>query len=203
MGCMPQNNLWSGDDTIPKVYPIPSHHRHSCGEKIFFVILQCKTFTFHLLYYSKNNISFEWKRPSTQGASEVGALPLPIWRFHTFPKLLFGDGSTTWKCELSWHKNAQWRKDNQMQPVWFYILSGKQFEETFENPWWRKDKQMQPVWFCILSCKCFGDTFDNALWRKVKQMQPSEILYLQIQAIWGDISWQDPDNGNILEVGHF
>ena len=30
---------------------------------------------------------------------------------------------------------------------------------------------MQPVWFCILTGKPFEDTFDNTQWRKVKSMQ--------------------------------
>ena len=38
-----------------------------------------------------------------------------------------------------------------MRPSWLHILSGKQFEEAFENTQRRKIKQMQPMWFRILS----------------------------------------------------
>ena len=34
--------------------------------------------------------------------------------------------------------------------MWLCILTGRQFEDTFENAQWRKDKQMQPIWLCIL-----------------------------------------------------
>ena len=59
-----------------------------------------------------------------------------------------------------------------MQPVWVCFLSGKPFEDTFENTQWIKVKQMQPVWLCILSGNPFDDSFENTQWRKVEQMQP-------------------------------
>jgi len=59
-----------------------------------------------------------------------------------------------------------------MQPMWLCILSGRQFEETFENVQWRKVKRMQPMWLRIQWCGQFEDTFKDAQWRKVKQMQP-------------------------------
>ena len=47
-------------------------------------------------------------------------------------------------------ENAQWRKVKQMQPMWVRLFSGKQFDEAFENTQWREIKQMQPVWLCLL-----------------------------------------------------
>ena len=32
---------------------------------------------------------------------------------------------------------------------------------TFEIPWWRKNKQMQPMWFCILWRKSLKGTLEN------------------------------------------
>ena len=46
--------------------------------------------------------------------------------------------------------NTQRRKVKQMQPVWFCIYSGRQFENAFESSQWREAKQMQPMWLCIL-----------------------------------------------------
>ena len=42
----------------------------------------------------------------------------------------------------------------------------KSLEETFENTQWRKVEQMQPMWLCIILCKRFEDTFENTQWRK-------------------------------------
>ena len=53
-----------------------------------------------------------------------------------------------------------------MQPMWLCILSGRWFEETFENTQWRKVKQMQPMWLCLFSGRPFEDTFENAQWKK-------------------------------------
>ena len=55
--------------------------------------------------------------------------------------------------------NTQRRKVKQMQPVWFCIYSGRQFEDAFENTQRRKVKQMQPMWLCNCLCQCFEDTF--------------------------------------------
>ena len=52
-------------------------------------------------------------------------------------------------------------KVQQMQTVWLCILSGRQFEESFENPQWRKTKQMQPVWLCRLWCFQFEETYES------------------------------------------
>ena len=78
--------------------------------------------------------------------------------------LLFSrrDGEKSWKL---WLDDAE-----QRQPMWLCILSGRRFEDTFEQ--WRKIKQMQPVWLCILLCKRFEETYEKAQWRKVQQMQP-------------------------------
>ena len=76
-----------------------------------------------------------------------------------------------------------------MQPVWLRILSGKRFEDTFENAQRRKVKQMQPVWLRILSGRPLKDTFEKTQWRKVEQMQPMWLITMAIlmQAIWEDI----------------
>ena len=37
------------------------------------------------------------------------------------------------------------RKVKQVQPMRLYPISGKQFEDSFENTQWRKVKQMQPM----------------------------------------------------------
>ena len=49
-----------------------------------------------------------------------------------------------------------------------FQMSGRPFEETFENAQWRKIKQMQPMRLCNYSCKLIENTFENAQWRKVK-----------------------------------
>ena len=46
------------------------------------------------------------------------------------------------------------------------ILLCKRFEGAFENAQWRKAQQMQPVWLCICSRRQFEDTFENAQWKK-------------------------------------
>ena len=83
-----------------------------------------------------------------------------------------------WLCILSGRRfeetfeNAQWRKIKQMHPMWLCLFSGKQFEDTYENAQWGKAKQMQPMWLCLFSGRRFEETFKNTQWRKVKQMQP-------------------------------
>ena len=65
-------------------------------------------------------------------------------------------------------ENTQWRKFEQMHPMWLCIFWGRPFEETFENTQWRKVEQMQPMWVCILSGKPFEDTFEYTLCREAK-----------------------------------
>ena len=87
-----------------------------------------------------------------------------------------------------------------MQPVWLCILSGKQFEDTFEETQWRKVKQMQPVWLCILWSKFIAETFENPQWRKVEQMQPMRLClfsgrqfeYTSENAQWGKVKQMQP-----------
>ena len=60
------------------------------------------------------------------------------------------------QCDVSkssHDSNKSWREVKQMQLMWLWILSGKWFNETFENAHWRKIKQMQPMWLCILLWK--------------------------------------------------
>jgi hypothetical protein len=52
------------------------------------------------------------------------------------------------------------------------MLSGEQFEDSFENTQWGKGKQMQPMRLCLFSGRQFEDTFEKAQRRKVKQMLP-------------------------------
>ena len=75
-----------------------------------------------------------------------------------------------WKVELILDLRTQWRKVEQMQPMWLYLFSGRQFKGTFENAQWRKVKQMQPMWLCLFWGRRFEETFKNAQWGKVKQM---------------------------------
>ena len=55
--------------------------------------------------------------------------------------------------------NTQRRKVKQMQPVWFCIYSGRQFENAFESSQWREAKQMQPMWLRILRDRRCEGTF--------------------------------------------
>ena len=59
-----------------------------------------------------------------------------------------------------------------MQPVWLFILLGKQFDETYENAQWRKIKEMQLMWLFMFWGIQFEDTFEKAERRKVKEVQP-------------------------------
>ena len=59
--------------------------------------------------------------------------------------------------------------------MWVCLLWSKFIAETFENPWWRKDKQMQSLWFCILSGRRFEDTFEKAH-RKQKGGQREQTM---------------------------
>ena len=61
-------------------------------------------------------------------------------------------------------------KVKQMQPMWFCIISGKQFEDTVENAQWRKVKQMQPMWIYNFLVRQFKDPQEDAHWRKAPQM---------------------------------
>ena len=70
-----------------------------------------------------------------------------------------------------------------MQPMWLCILSGRPFEETFENAQWRKAKQMQPMWLCLFSGMRFDETSENTQWRKAKQMQPMWLCMLRFKCI--------------------
>ena len=56
-----------------------------------------------------------------------------------------------------------------MQPMWLYLFSDKQFEDTFENAQWGKVKQMQPMWLCLFSDRPFEETFENAHWKKLNK----------------------------------
>ena len=79
-----------------------------------------------------------------------------------------------WKaCE-----NAPWRKVKQMHPVWFCILSGGRFEDTFENTQWRKIKQMQSVRLCMLSGRPDDEAFESTHWKEAKQMK---FIFLHIR----------------------
>ena len=62
------------------------------------------------------------------------------------------------------------RPQLQPLPLRTVLFLFKPSRKTFENTQWRKDKQMQPVWFCILSGRRFEETFENTQWRQIKQM---------------------------------
>ena len=89
-----------------------------------------------------------------------------------------------WLCILSGRRfedtfeNTQWRKVKQMQTMWLRLFSGKHFDGSFENTQRREVKQMQPMWLCLFSGKHFEESFKNAQWRKVTQMQPMWLCLL-------------------------
>ena len=56
--------------------------------------------------------------------------------------------------------NAQWSKVKQMQPMWLWLFSGKQFKDTLENAQWRKVK-LQQMWLCFLWDWHFENKFDK------------------------------------------
>ena len=97
------------------------------------------------------------------------------------------DYISCYASHLRTHLKTQWKKVVQMQPMWLCILSGRQFEDTFEITQWRKAKQMQPMWLCIFLGRHSKDSFENTQRRKIKQMQPIWPFHSQKQAIWGDI----------------
>ena len=70
------------------------------------------------------------------------------------------------------------KKIKQMQPVWLFNLSGRQFEDTFKNTQWRKVEQMQPVWLCILGGIQSEETYENAV-EKSQTNAASVILNLR------------------------
>ena len=82
-------------------------------------------------------------------------------------------------------ENPQWRKVKQMQPLWFCLLSGRKFEDIFENAQWRRTQQMQSMWVCILRRRPFEHSFKNTQWRKVKQMQPVWLCILWFRFLGG------------------
>ena len=67
------------------------------------------------------------------------------------------------------YENPQCPKGKEMQPMWLCNLTWRRFKETFENTQWRKTKQVQPLWLCILSCRGFEKTFDNAQWKNLSK----------------------------------
>ena len=69
---------------------------------------------------------------------------------------------------LNTFENTHWRKVEQMQPVWVWLLWSKFFEVSYEITQWRRVKQMQPVQLRFLSSSPSEDTFNNTHRRKVK-----------------------------------
>ncbi len=74
-----------------------------------------------------------------------------------------------------------------MQLMWICLLSGKQFEETFENAHWRKVKQLQTMQLCIILFK----RFNTCIWKHTpekSQINATNVTMPLIgQAIWRDI----------------
>ena len=88
-----------------------------------------------------------------------------------------------------------------MEPVWLCILSGRQFEETFENTQWRKNQEVQPAWICLFWSKQLEETFEDTQWRKVKQMQPKWLCIFsgsQFEGPYEETQLQFGDNLNIF-----
>ena len=131
--------------------------------------------------------------------SEVFSKLRLFFPFPSSPSTLNGNGSKSWQSRLEskrfneeknqrratnmimhsprqafWGdiEDTQWRKAQQIQPMWLCIHPGRPFEETFGDTQWRKAKQMQPMWLCIFSCRRFEGPFENTQWGKGKKMQP-------------------------------
>ena len=99
-------------------------------------------------------------------------------------------------------ENTQWRKVQQMQPVWLCILLSKRFEDTFENAQRRKDKQMHPMWFYMFWSKFFEETCKKTHWAKVKQMQPVWLCILsgrQIENTFEKTQWRKIDQADAFQ----
>ena len=70
-------------------------------------------------------------------------------------------------------------KSQKMQPMRICILSGRQFEETFEKVQWGKVELLQLVWLCILSVMPFEDTFEKHTGEKPNKCNKCDLAYLQ------------------------
>ena len=64
--------------------------------------------------------------------------------------------------------------------MWFCILTGRWFEETFENAQWSK------MLLCILTSRRFEEAFENTV-EKSQTNVTSAIMPLFEKAIWGHI----------------
>ena len=104
-----------------------------------------------------------------------------------------------WLCVLSGKQyedsfeNTQRRKTKQMQLMWLCIFTGRPFEDTSESKRRRKVKQMQTMQLCLFSGKRFEDTFENSQWRKVKKMQPMWLYLLSCRPF--DRTFQNAHSG--------
>ena len=67
------------------------------------------------------------------------------------------------------------------------FASVRRLEYTVEKAQWRKAQQMQPMWFCVLYGRQFEDTFVNAQWRKKQTNATCVTVHPFRQEIWGDI----------------
>ena len=85
--------------------------------------------------------------------------------------------ASVWSRKHVWNCWTRWRKSKQMQPMRLCLLSGRWFEETFEEAQRRKVKQVQSMWLCIRLCKCFEGPFEYTQWSKAEQVQPMRLCF--------------------------
>ena len=157
-----------GDYSHPPLLLSLSPARDSCNDSWY-------SDNSHFFHHCKIKSQFELKGTSIQKTSARSSI------------FLCNYGSTYWKLwlEYIWKqskspcgKAKNMYEIKQVQPVWFCIHSGRQFEDTFENAQWHKVKQVLPVWLCICSGRRFEDTFENTDWEKFEQMQPVWLCIL-------------------------
>ena len=72
-----------------------------------------------------------------------------------------------------------------MQPLQICFLSGRWFEEAFDNTQRRKVKQMQAVWLCIIPGRQFLGTLEKAWWRKISVINVT--IHPHRNAFWRDV----------------
>ena len=116
--------------------------------------------TFFLGLPNNANASKEWKF-ATELVIIGEHIIFSVWSNHLQNKRLqWKNKWTLWlwgsKCKEPKENYWQCHKINKMQ---ICVLTGRRFEETFENTQCRKVKQMQPMQLCIFSCRQFEDAF--------------------------------------------
>ena len=96
-------------------------------------------------------------------------------------------------------KNTQQTKVQQVQPVWLCIQSGWRFEKSFQNSQWIQAKEMQSMCLCIHSDKPFEDKFENTPNRKVKEMKPIKVSVPPLKW-WFNTMWNNMSVAQLYAV---